>query len=137
MSTIQPEDEVEPAQALVVTALGLELERRGDVMPAMTSMLARLGASLTRWIGADGWLALVRRALAESVRIHGDSGLSLDDLGRLHAGAGGVTQGNCEQLLVAIEAVLGRFVGPEMALRLIEQGLAEGDGQTPGGSNHG
>lgn len=137
MSTNQHEDDAGPMHGLVAHAFEVELRRRGDVVGAMQAICDRLGVALSRWVGADGWHALLGRALAETDRARGETGLSLDVLGRLQGGAAGTTRSSCEHVLVGVATVLGRFIGDALARRLIEQGLAVSESGSPGGSHHG
>jgi len=73
----------------------------------------RVGAGLAMWIGADGSRALLERARAESPP-HGPDG-------EMHE-------------IVAIAEILARLIGPELALRLIEQ-AARNPVRDPGGDH--
>jgi len=125
--------------SLPATATG-DVTRLDDtplLIHATNAVCERLGLHLTRWVGADGWRALLRRAATECKSSYSDLAPVLDELSRLRPGPAGVTRESCESMLVALTDVLGRFVGPAMASRLIEQGLALGGDQPPGGSDRG
>lgn len=110
--------------------------RERAMMRAMNLVCMRLGAHLTRWVGADGWRALLRRGLDEAVRAGGaatslaqgaDGELRWTDEATLSK-----ARASCIQVLVGVTRVLARFIGDEMAIQLIERGVAAGErGQGP------
>ena len=91
-------------------------------------MCTELRAGLSRWVGAMGYHALIDRALllarAEHPALGDFSCLGGDEPGTIAAvrahGAGGVTAGVVE-LVTALMELLGRIIGEEMAVRLVEQ----------------
>lgn len=100
-----------------------------DGIPASAErMCVELRAGLGRWIGADGYRALVDRALAIARADHPALG-GLTFLGgeepaigaavRAH-GAGAVLAGLAALVATLIE-LLGRIIGNEMAIHLVEQ----------------
>jgi hypothetical protein len=100
----------------------------GDVGQAAERLCAALRAGLGRWIGADGYLSLLDRALALARPAHpaleglpclGENGTALADAVRTH-GAEAVADG-MEALVASLIELLGRIVGTEMAVRLVEQ----------------
>lgn len=139
-------DALDEAMARVLAAPhGAPRERDQALVPAMNALCARLGTLLTRWVGAEGWRALLRRGLDEAVRTGGARGLSQDADGELHwkhdASRGDASldaaHAGCVQVLVGVTRVLARFIGDGMALRLIEQGVARDDSESGQGSHHG
>jgi hypothetical protein len=98
-----------------------------EVGAAADRMCAQLRVGLGRWIGAEGYRALLERALglarAEHPALGGLSCLGGDGAMmaavRAH-GAGEVTAGLVASVAALIE-LLGRIIGEEMAVRLVEQ----------------
>ena len=91
----------------------------------------RLG--LTRWVGADGYQALLARALHLSLPEHpvlGGVTANGTDLAeaataaRLH-GAGELA-GGMVALLATMTDLLGRIIGDDMAVRLVERMVTSG-----------
>jgi len=99
-----------------------------EIAAAAERMCTQLRAELGRWIGAEGYRALLDRALglarAEHPALGDFSCLGGDEPGTIAAvrahGAGGVTAGVVE-LVAALMELLGRIIGEEMAVRLVEQ----------------
>jgi hypothetical protein len=99
-----------------------------EVAAAAEGMCTQLRTGLGRWIGADGYRALLDRALAVARAEHPPLG-DLPCLGgdvpattavvRAH-GAGAVAA-SLVALVAALIELLGRIIGDEMALRLVEQ----------------
>ena len=117
-----------------------EARRDVSVMPAMNVLCARLGVHLTRWVGADGWQALLRRGLDEAVRSGGATSLVIDvNTGLRWTDEASLPQARaaCVQVLVGVARVLARFIGVEMALRLMKQGVAPDGGESGSGADHG
>ena len=142
MSVNQPERDVASAakeRSLVTAALDHEITRRSDVMLAMNALCDRLGRYLARWIGGDGWQALLRRALAETqapgepVVLSLGAGAELRWRDDTHLVA---ARDACVRLLVSVIRMLGRLIGSELALRLVEQGFTAAEVPS-GGSDHG
>lgn len=136
MSANQPERDADsPEREVIEAALDIELARgpahRGDVMRATNALCRRVGVDLTRWLGREGWAALLGRAVAEArpsaLRLSASLELRwTDDANRALARAG------CVEMLVGLIGLLARFVGADMALRLVEQSFAAGDDQSGG-----
>ncbi len=120
-------------------ALARELLARemsdGRLEPAAEAVYRRLHESLTRSIGQTGYLALVARALSTARERH--SALALVALGTAsgpwlrgleksveHHGNEAATEAVVEIFAELVE-LLGRFVGPALAVRLIERGWPE------------
>jgi hypothetical protein len=89
---------------------------------------------LSRWVGSDGSHALFSRALAEARTDH-PSLMQIELRVRSEPYVDGVTEtimahgeaatrAGLESMLVRLIALLGRLIGDEMAMRLIEQSLA-------------
>ncbi len=100
----------------------------GDVGLAGDVLCGGLRSGLGRWIGADGYLSLLDRALGLARPAHpaldglsclGNDGPALQEAVRTH-GAGAVVAG-MEALLASVIELLGRIVGTEMSVRLVEQ----------------
>ena len=92
-----------------------------------------MSENLSRWVGIEGSNALVARALARAradhpalsnVRYTSQSAVCLDGLAesaRLH-GAGAATDG-VVAILTALIDLLGRLIGEDLAMRLVEQSV--------------
>jgi hypothetical protein len=89
---------------------------------------------LSRWVGPDGSHALFSRALAEARTEH-PALMQIELRVRSEPYVDGVTEtimahgeaatrAGLESMLVRLIALLGRLIGDEMAMRLIEQSLA-------------
>jgi hypothetical protein len=99
-----------------------------EVAAAAESMCTQLRVGLGRWIGAEGYRALLERALelarAEHPALGGLSCLGGDELVTSAAvrayGSREVAAGFVGLVAVLIE-LLGRIIGDEMALRLVAQ----------------
>jgi hypothetical protein len=99
-----------------------------EVTATVQRVCAQLRAGLARWIGSEGYRALVRRALEQERVAHPVlSNLSCDggDAHEIAAavrahGAAEVTAGIVVLTATLID-LLGRIVGEEMALQLVEQ----------------
>ena len=99
-----------------------------NLAAAADRMCTELSAGLGRWIGAQGYHALVDRALALTRAEHpalggiacvgGDGPAAAAAVGA--HGAGKVTAG-LVALVAAVIELLGRIIGDEMAVRLVEQ----------------
>jgi hypothetical protein len=99
-----------------------------DVAAAAARLCAQLSGGLGRWIGGEGYRALLDRALALARAEHpalgnlscdrGDQPVTPADV-RAH-GAPKMAAGMVALVATLIE-LLGRMVGEEMAMRLVEQ----------------
>jgi hypothetical protein len=92
---------------------------------------ARLRAVLTRWIGSEGYRALVDRALAQARAEHpAVAGLQSQggDLEGVAAAVGMHSAAEVKEGILALVArlidLLSRLIGEEMATRLVEQAWA-------------
>ncbi|HEV8454052.1 MAG TPA: hypothetical protein VGQ24_04130 [Gemmatimonadales bacterium] len=105
-----------------------------DVAVAATRMCAELRAGLSRWVGAMGYRALIDRALllarAEhpalgSLSCHGEDEPASTAAVQAHTAAEVAT--GMVALVAALVELLGRIIGEEMAVRLVEQtGIKDG-----------
>jgi hypothetical protein len=99
-------------------------------------MCTQLRLRLGRWIGATGYRALLDRALGLAraehpalggLSCHGEEELDVAAAVRAH-GAAEVAAGMMAVVAVLID-LLGRLIGEEMALRLVEQAGTESASQ--------
>ena len=112
---------------------GLDTDAPEEMAAAAEQGCARLRAVLTRWIGSEGYRALVDRALAQSRAEHpAVAGLQCQggDLEGVAAAVGvhsaaEVREGILE-LVARLIDLLSRLIGEEMATRLVEQAWAGG-----------
>ncbi len=98
----------------------------------------RMGTGLARWIGPDGYRALLRRALHESRDIQPEFAILACDGNDGARVAEAVDRNGAEPSLAALESLvgilmklLGRIVGEAMAIQLVEQAVAGGPAGTP------
>ncbi len=127
------EERVDPAMAIVRRALDVASTSHPDPVDAADAVCARLGRSLVRSIGGDGWRILLQRGLVEARRhepvLHE---VAIDYDGRLRwvsrpvVGDAPVTDA-LASLLVAVIQLLGRLVGRDLAVHLLLLGLPEID----------
>jgi hypothetical protein len=107
---------------------GLHADTPEDMAAGAEQGCARLRAVLTRWIGADGYRALINRALEQArathpaiAHLHCQSG----DLEEVAAAVGGHSAAKVREgvldLVALLVDLLGRLIGEEMAVRLVEQ----------------
>jgi hypothetical protein len=99
-----------------------------EVAAGADRMCAQLRVGLGRWIGAEGYRVLLERALGLARAEHpalgglsclGEDGATIVAAVRAH-GAGKVAGGVVASAAALIE-LLGRIIGEEMAVRLVEQ----------------
>jgi hypothetical protein len=99
-----------------------------EIAMATDRMFAQLKAGLGRWIGASGYTALLNRAMALAKAEHpalsdldclGEDGVATAAAVRAH-GAPKVAAG-LAMLVAAIVDLLGRIIGEEISMRLVEQ----------------
>lgn len=99
-----------------------------DVAVAATRMCTELRAGLSRWVGAMGYRALIDRALLlaraehpalSSLSCHGGDEPVTPAGVRAHSAAEVAT--GMVALVAALVELLGRIIGEEMAVRLVEQ----------------
>jgi hypothetical protein len=118
---------VRAARRLWANALG-ERAAANRIPAAADQMFKRLRIELGRWIGSHGYQLLLERSLREAEAEHraltglaclGEDCPALGDAVRTH-GPGDVGAGLVTLVTVLID-LLGRIVGEEMAIRLVEQ----------------
>lgn len=106
----------------------------GHTIAAAELALQRLREHLTRWMGADGFHAVVTRALANArvshpllaeVRIEPRTEVRLSEL----SGKAGAGDGELDESLVALVAgtlaLLGRLIGDDLVMRLAHRAWPE------------
>jgi hypothetical protein len=100
----------------------------GEVAVAADQMCAQVGAGLRRWIGAAGYSALLDRALAQARSEHpvldGVSCLGDDAsviVGVVRAQGAGQLSAGLVAVVSELVELLGRIIGAEMAVQLVEQ----------------
>jgi hypothetical protein len=102
-----------------------------EIAAAAEQGCARLRAVLTRWIGSDGYRALVDRALEQARAGHpAIAGLQCQagDMQGVAAAVGMHSAAEVREGILALVArlidLLSRLIGEEMATRLVEQAWA-------------
>ena len=110
---------------------GLDAGAPEEMAAAAEQGCARLRAGLTRWIGSDGYRALVDRALEEAREGHPAlAGLQCQagDVQGVAAAVGVHGAAEVREGILALVALLidllSRLIGEEMAMRLVEQAWA-------------
>jgi hypothetical protein len=110
---------------------GLDAGGPEEMALAADQGCARLRAVLTRWIGSDGYRALVDRALAQARAEHpaiADLQCQAGDLQGVAAAVGAHSAAEVREGVVTLVALLidllSRLIGEEMATRLVEQAWA-------------
>jgi hypothetical protein len=116
----------EAARALWARAAG-NAGTPSELVQAAERMSLQLRAGLGRWVGLDGYRALLERALSltrtehpvlESLSLHGGDGVPRGS--RRAPDAADVAAGMIALVTTLIE-LLTRIIGEEMAVRLVEQ----------------
>jgi hypothetical protein len=105
----------------------------------------QLYRELSRWVGSDGCHALFTRALAQArtqyqalgqIQLHARSEPYIDGVAEaIMAHGDPATAEALESMLVRLVELLGRLIGDDMAMKLIERSLAaseRGDGTSDG-----
>lgn len=138
VSRLEPHDRsalvIERSPSVIAAGRSLWARESADAdggPPAAARICSRVGDGLARWIGRDGYRALFRRARDEELPSHPAlAGLDCDstDAERVAAavaahGADAVSTA-VVALVTAVIVLLGRVVGEEMAIRLVEQAAA-------------
>lgn len=110
-----------------------------EIGAATQRVCDELRAGLSRWVGAEGYQALLDRALRLSVLEHPVlGGLSCHDGGARAAAEAAREHGAAElatgvvALVATVTELLGRIIGEEMAVQLVAQ--AGTPGERPGSS---
>jgi hypothetical protein len=101
----------------------------GDTASAVTRICGGLDHGLSRWIGAEGYRALLRRALEEERTVQSPFATLQWDGNDGDRIAAAVKQHGAHEtvawlvsLVASLIDLLGRVVGEDMAVQLIEQG---------------
>ena len=114
-------------------------ERAGDNSPARAAAAAcdHLYRELSRWVGPDGCHALFTRALAQAgteypalgeIQLRARSKPYIDGVAEtIMAHGDPATAEALESLLVRLVELLGRLIGDDMAMKLIQRSLAASD----------
>lgn len=113
----------------------------GDDTDAQATLNAcdRLFGELSRWVGPDGCRALFTRALAEArtefptaqeIQLRARSELDSDGAVFIMTHTDAATAAALESMLIHVVELLGRLIGTDMAMKLIERGLAVPGGAT-------
>lgn len=110
---------------------GLEAGAPEEMAAAAERGCARLRAGLTRWIGSDGYRALVDRALEQARAGHPSLAGLQCQAGDVQGVAAAVGAHGAAEVREGILALVGRLIdllsrviGEEMAVRLVEQAWA-------------
>jgi hypothetical protein len=118
-------------------------ERAGRDSAARTAAAAcdDLYRELSRWVGPDGCHALFMRALAQArteypalgqVQLHARTEPYIDGVAEtIMAHGDPATAEALESMLVHLVELLGRLIGDDMAMKLIERSLAASDRGDP------
>jgi hypothetical protein len=103
---------------------------------AAASVLQRISADLSRFIGSDGSHALLMRARShaqaahpalKNISIETQPDLSLHGVPEsIQASGAAETAAGLESTLVALIELLGRLIGDELAMKLVEQNSSDG-----------
>ena len=112
---------------------GLDVGTPEEMAAAAEQGCARLRAVLTRWVGSEGYRALVDRALAQARAEHpAVTGLQCQggDMVGVAAAVGAHSAAEVREGILALVArlidLLSRLIGEDMATRLVEQAWAGG-----------
>lgn len=100
-----------------------------DIRATAEQLLTMLDAGLRRWIGAEGYAALLKRATAMTLPAHAAL-MGFDDLGIEHVPSDGNEHGRQTftepelteaiiALLTTMMTLLGGIIGTDMAIRLL------------------
>jgi hypothetical protein len=101
----------------------------------------KLYNELSRWVGSDGCHALFTRALAQTrtdhpalgqIQLHARSDPYVDSVAEsIMAHGDPATAAGLEALLVHLIELLGRLIGDDMAMKLIERSVAASERGEP------
>lgn len=126
----QPRDLASATTTLLTAALTEACAHTSDALSGVNTVCSRLGQGLAPWIGADGWHALMQRAVADVAGNSASAPLVVERDGVL-GWRRGALNGDAHALFVAVldasVRVLERFVGAELSATLVEQALAVHD----------
>jgi hypothetical protein len=98
----------------------------GDAFAITDRVLVELEHGLRRWVGAEGYSALLQRATALTLPAH-PALARIEDLGtrpmsvRVEPASDDVIRAAVVALLAALMELLGRIIGFDMAMRLVEK----------------
>ena len=99
-----------------------------DLIAPAERICAQLRTGLGRWIGADGYSALLDRAISQTRAAHpvldrlvGTAGNSPTTRTAARAYGAAEVAAGMVALVSAVTELLGRIIGEEMAVRLVEQ----------------
>lgn len=133
----KPSGGLSPAQQITRRLINSRRSARpGGDTPARAAAAAcdHLYRELSRWVGPDGCHALFMRALAETrpeypalgqIQFHARSEPYIDGVAETIMARGDpATAEALEWMLVRLVELLGRLIGEDMAMKLIERGLA-------------
>jgi hypothetical protein len=108
---------------------------------AAASACDHLYRELSRWVGVDGCHALFTRALAQAraeqpalsqIQLHARSEPYIDGLAvTIMAHGDAATAEALESMLVRLVELLGRLIGDDMAMKLIERSMAASERGDP------
>jgi hypothetical protein len=116
---------------------------QGGDSPARAAAAAcdRLYRELSRWVGRDGCHALFTRALAQArtdhpalgkIQLRARAEPYIDGVAETIIAQGDpATAQALEAMLVSLVELLGRLIGDDMAMKLIERSLAASEGPGP------
>ena len=116
-----------------------------SVARAAAAACDQLYRELSRWVGPDGCHALFTRALAQArteypalgqIQLHARSEPYIDGVAEaIMAHGDPATSEALESMLISLVELLGRLIGDDMAMKLIERSLAasESAGETSDG----
>jgi len=116
-----------------------------SVARAAAAACDQLYRELSRWVGSDGCHALFTRALAQArteypalgqIQLHARSEPYIDGVAEaIMAHGDPATAEALESMLMSLVELLGRLIGDDMAMKLIERSLAasESGGETSDG----
>lgn len=126
----EPDQPPDAAQRIWLRAVG-DAALQAEVAGSADQLYRNLRIGMVRWIGGEGYRALLARALAETRRQHpalagltcfGEDEPAMRAAVRKH-GADAVTTGVIA-VLRAMITLLGRIMGDDMAVHLVEQNCA-------------
>ena len=133
---------------------GAEADSAEGVAAAANRVLTELETGLVRWVGAEGFRVLRVRAVKLAQAEHPAIGNLLDGAGNLRTTAAGTGTGRAVRghgapavaagmicLIACLVDLLGRIIGEELAVRLVEQTVTPKAGGASGvrvqGDRHG
>lgn len=125
----------------LISARRSGLAGRDSAARAAAAACDDLYRELSRWVGPDGCHALFMRALAQArteypalgqVQLHARSEPYIDGVAEaIMAHGDPATAEALESMLVHLVELLGRLIGDDMAMKLIERSLAASDRGDP------